>query len=311
MQTMTMPEPRRTEPRHVAVLLTVHNRREQTLACLDALLSQQGLDGLDVRVVLVDDGCTDGTAEAVRARFPEVEILRGDGSLLWSGGMREAIGYVLARPGRIDYHLWLNDDTRLEPDALARLLGCHRHLAVRGSAHSIVVGSTVDPETGALTYGGFRRIWPLPFLRRVRPSAAPQQCTTMNGNCVLVPASVVQQLGNLDPDLTHLRGDIEYGLRAWRQGVEVWLAPGTIGACAANPVGLWRDLELPLGERLASLSRPKYGIAEKNLVARRYYGPLWFLSPLAVLAYILASHAVARLLRLLGGRRGGAGATPR
>ena len=50
------------------VLMTSHNRRAKTLACLASLAAQDA--DLDVRVVLVDAGSQDGTREQVAATFP-------------------------------------------------------------------------------------------------------------------------------------------------------------------------------------------------------------------------------------------------
>ena len=75
----------------IAVLMTVHNRKEKTLRCLSSLEETLASwrERFELKVFLTDDGCTDGTAEAVRRKewsFP-VEILQGDGTLFWNGGM--------------------------------------------------------------------------------------------------------------------------------------------------------------------------------------------------------------------------------
>ena len=74
----------------IAVLLTVHNRKAKTLECLQRLYAQQPLEGYQVNVYLTDDGCTDGTPEAVRQQFPQVHIIHGDGNLFWNRGMYTA-----------------------------------------------------------------------------------------------------------------------------------------------------------------------------------------------------------------------------
>ena len=46
--------------------------------------------------ILVDDGSTDGTGEAVQGEFPQVRLLRGDGRLFWGGGLRLAFAAAMA-----------------------------------------------------------------------------------------------------------------------------------------------------------------------------------------------------------------------
>ena len=72
----------------VTAILACHNRRAKTLACLEALASQTAPCRL--RIVLFDDGSTDGTAAAVRRAHPQVDILPGTGDAYWAGGMRDA-----------------------------------------------------------------------------------------------------------------------------------------------------------------------------------------------------------------------------
>ena len=44
----------------IATLITCHNRKDKTLACLDALFSNHLPDRVLLDVFLVDDGSTDG-----------------------------------------------------------------------------------------------------------------------------------------------------------------------------------------------------------------------------------------------------------
>ena len=218
-----------------AVLITCHNRKPKTLACLAALFNQALSPEVTIEVYLVDDSSTDGTAEEVQQAYPQVKILQGDGNLFWNGGMRKAFAEALKQD--YDYYLWLNDDTVLYPEALSTLLATSHYLVEQGDIHSIVVGSTQDPENGALTYGGVvqeYRWHPLRF-RLVQPNETAQRCDTMNGNFVLIPRKVAQLVGNLAPELIHYVADYDYGLRAKNQGCTVWVAPGYAGTCPLNP----------------------------------------------------------------------------
>jgi GT2 family glycosyltransferase len=262
--------------RRIAALMTCHNRREQSIRCLERLHSQ--VLGADLEVFLVDDGSTDGTAAAVRERFPSIHLLHGDGTLYWTGGMRMAMQAAI--PGKFDFYLWLNDDTRLYPDAIERLLKTNDTLVSRGEAPVIVVGSICDPESGALTYGGSvhaSRWQPLRF-RRIPASMEPVRCDVFNGNCVLFSRDAVERVGNLDPSLHHAAGDYEYGLRASKCGVTSWIAPGIYGECRRNPIrGTWEDHTVPLLKRYKML----LGVKGHPPIPRlNYYyhhgGKFWF-----------------------------------
>lgn len=65
----------------IAVLLTVFNRKDKTLKCLQHLFNQLPIEGYSIDVYLTDDGCTDGTPEAVKEQYPQVNIIHGDGNL--------------------------------------------------------------------------------------------------------------------------------------------------------------------------------------------------------------------------------------
>lgn len=261
----------------VAVLMTCHNRREQTLACLGALRAAQIEARQSCEVYLLDDGSSDGTAEAVANEFPHVHLLRGDGSLFWNRGMHRAFEAALDRG--YDFYLGLNDDTLLYPDALQRLLACHGRITRESGRSGIVAGSTRDAASGELTYGGqVREKWwkPLTF-QVVSPRDCPVECDTATWNVVLIPDVVARRLGNLEPSFSHAMGDLDYGLRAKKAGYSNWVMPGFAGTCSDNPLeGTFLDAGIPLLERLRKMAQPK-GLPPKSwlLFCRRHAGPLW------------------------------------
>jgi GT2 family glycosyltransferase len=282
-----------------AVLITCHNRKPKTLACLDALFNQVIPSDLAIDVYLVDDGSTDGTAEAVQQTYPQVKILLGDGTLYWNRGMHKAFAEALQHD--YDYYLWLNDDTLLYPDALSCLWKTSHNLAKQGHEKAIIVGSTHHPDTGKLTYGGVvRSTWWHPFkYRLVEPSTDPQPAETLNGNCVLIPRAVVQILGNLDPAFSHSIGDTDYGLRAHRQGCSVWVAPGYAGKCQTNPPQghPWHDPKFTLKQRWQAVTDKK-GLPpkESKVFCQRHAGWLW-------LFYWLLPYIRLVLVSVLSGTR--------
>ena len=253
--------------------MTCHNRCDITLSCLQTLYQQKAI----FDVYLVDDGSSDGTAEAIKQEYPEVKILKGNGQLFWGGGMR--LAFATAMEHKYEYYLWLNDDTFLNPDAISKLLETHQFLSKQGYAKSIVIGSVTDPVTGELTYGGripSKRLFSFKF-DSIEPGKEPQECSTMHGNCVLIPDSVAEIVGNLDPAFIHAMGDLDYGLRARQLGCSVWIAPGYAGTCSKNSaVNSWADANLSSFKRLQKAIQPKaFPIKARATYTRRHNGVFW------------------------------------
>jgi GT2 family glycosyltransferase len=269
----------------IAILMTCHNRRDKTLACLDSLAKQRLMPTITLKVILMDDGSYDGTSAAVKKQFPEVDIFEGNGTLYWNGGMGTA--FSIARVRGFDAYLLLNDDTILVDDAVSRLIEVYQAADKPAAGRVIVVGSTKCPNGNDITYGGLQKgpRWkPLRFTR-VRPQEAhPVACDTFNCNCVLIPQGVVEVVGNLDEAFTHGMGDIDYGLRAARLGCELLVAPGFVGECELNRgKGLWTNPSLSLLERWSRFIGPK-GLPpmEWLIFTRRHSGlfwPLYWLNP--------------------------------
>lgn len=232
----------------IAVIMTCHNRRDTTLRCLRQLDSQALPHSCRIRTYLVDDGSTDGTAEAVAVEHPEVSVVPGTGNLYWTGGMLLADAAAMADDP--DYLLWLNDDVELADGAIASLIDTARNLGDK----SIVVGATVDPDSGAATYGGYRRFGRPLDLQLVEPNGELQRVDTMNGNVVLVPRMVRERVGALDGRFQHNMSDMDYGFRAVRAGFDIVVAPETVGACRKNTSkGKWGDPTVPLQERIRAV----------------------------------------------------------
>ncbi len=237
---------------NLAVLMTVFNRKKQTLDCLKKLFDQNmnvSL-GVEIEVFMVDDGCTDGTAKAVAEKFSNVKIIKGTGDLFWNGGMHLAWS-VAIKQKEFDYYFWLNDDTSLEKYALKNLLNTSMYFR----NESIIIGSTCASDNSEkITYGGRSLSTGL-----LKPKQYPQECDYFNGNIVLIPSYCYQILGINDPIFRHSLGDFDYGLRAKSRGVKMYVAPKILGECDihqelatwCNPkksfLKRWKAFRSPLG----------------------------------------------------------------
>ena len=73
----------------VGVAIAVHNGWGVLEPCLTHLLASD-FDG-DLDIVVFDDGSTDNTREHLRDRFPDVQVVIGDGQFWWTGGTNRAV----------------------------------------------------------------------------------------------------------------------------------------------------------------------------------------------------------------------------
>lgn len=231
----------------IAVLITCFNRRESTLACLERLYGQELPANHELITVLVDDGSKDGTGDAVRESFPQVEILKGDGNLYWCGGMR--VAWAHAAKSDPDYYLLLNDDTLIEKNAISELLG----LCQSPESRTIAVASIVDPNTYRASYGGVAKGTGLAI-----PDGQPTSCATFNANCVIVTRAVYREMGMLHSVYSHAMGDTDYGFHASKRGIEILSSGSFLGTCELN-IGrdVWRDRSLDRRARFKALQSPK------------------------------------------------------
>lgn len=231
------------------IIIPVYNRKLITLKCLENLKQVESL--LCYQVVVVDDGSTDGTQLAIKALYPEVVVLSGDGNLWWTGAIKCGMEYAIDHGA--DYLFWLNDDCLPQPGAIETLLN-----VAKKSAQTIVGGQSLDPKSLEPSYGGV-------VLRRgkIQPINAPSdgfiECEGLNGNLVCFSKDVVQAIGYPDERrFPQYHGDTAYTHQAKTRGYKLVIAGKAIAYCQndhdylpslaywlktdASPQRLWQEL---------------------------------------------------------------------
>lgn len=218
------------------VIVASHNRARTTESALRSLHEAISEAGVEYDVTLFDDGSSDDTIARATAVVDQLTVVRGDGSAFWARSMATAESAVLARDDvrDDDWLLWFNDDVLLERAGFRSLFeGASRR------KEGIVVGSTVDPDSGALTYGGLRRegLHPLAFALVQPPVDATdaERVDAFNGNVVLMPVHIARTVGPIDGGFSHAYADVDYGMRATSKGVPIWVVGGAAGHCSRNP----------------------------------------------------------------------------
>ncbi len=263
---------------NAAVLMTCHNRREKTIDSLSALFNIEKPGFLFFDVYLVDDGSTDGTGEAVKKFFPDVNIIKGNGCLFWNGGMRLAWNTSVKKK-EYDFYIWLNDDTMLFSSAITELFDSFNEAFANDGKPAIIVGSCqTNSDINEFSYGGRTDNGP------VIPNGKLQKCKYINGNIVLISKEIYSKTGNLSDKFTHAMGDFDYGLRAAKNGFESYITKRFIAVCPPNEgKPAWCNPEISIKERWKSLHSPNgLNIKEYIVFRKKHWGLKWVIYTLKV-----------------------------
>lgn len=254
----------------VEAVIPVHNRRELTLACVARLEAARAqLPGL--RVTVVDDGSSDGSAEALKAAHPWVRVLRGDGSLWWSGAMN--LGVQAALDGGAEAILSLNDDTDAAPELLEALA-----TAAALEPKSLWAPLAVHSDDGALVHSGyvFRpwKGWSAWHEGQAVPEG-PYSVGGLPGACVWIPADAFRKAGLYAADeLPQYHADIEFCVRAGRHGFPSRVLPS-------------QSLKVRRNERNTGLGSPAL---TRKALRHMFSWPQGVYAPKALFAFYRRTH---------------------
>jgi rhamnopyranosyl-N-acetylglucosaminyl-diphospho-decaprenol beta-1,3/1,4-galactofuranosyltransferase len=208
-------------PLQVIAVLVTYNRRDLLLESLAAVLSQtRPADA----VIVVDNASTDGSAAAVRARFPAVQLAELGANYGGAGGFAYGMGLALAAGADV---IWaMDDDTVPEPGALLALLKARD--SHPGGPPALVASRVIWTDGRAHPMNTPRR---KPFASRAeRAAAGTSGCVPVRSASfvsVLIDAAVCRRRGLPRADYFLWNDDFEFTTRLLR-GSTGLLCPASV-----------------------------------------------------------------------------------
>ncbi|SHK88777.1 glycosyltransferase family 2 protein [Hymenobacter psychrotolerans] len=204
----------------LCIVIPVFNRLAYTRACLDSLRAQTEQS---FRVIVVDDGSTDGTAEALATDYPEVTVLPGTGSLFWTAGVNLGLRHALSQGA--SWLMTMNNDVVAYPDFVARMLE-----AANSRPPALYGAFELDARTRQPVYAGGWLNWRTGSFRRLLDDVPPAQrqgqwpTECLPGRGLLIPRAVFERIGLFAADiLPHYYADYDFTHQARLAGFEVYL----------------------------------------------------------------------------------------
>ena len=228
--------PAASRARALDVVVVTRDTLDLTLRCAAAVLGQR-LGGLDVRLIVVDNGSRDGTADAIATRWPDVTVLRNKADRGYARACNQGI-----RAGQSEFVLILNSDAFPRRGALGRLVA---FLAAH-SDHSVAAGLLVDagtdrPQVGFAVRGyptllaqlallaGLERLWPHNPLSRHQALPNFDYSRTQDveaqpaGACLACRRSDFEAVGGFDEEFHYWFEDVDLVLRLRARGRVVYI----------------------------------------------------------------------------------------
>ncbi|HVV25575.1 MAG TPA: glycosyltransferase family 2 protein [Candidatus Saccharimonadales bacterium] len=207
----------------VAVVVPNWNGADQLGACLDSLLAQS----LKARVIVVDNGSSDGSLELLE-KYPSVEVIRHQKNLGFTGGVNT--GFKRAMELKLRYVAAFNNDAVADKHWLEQLVAAlsqHPKVGIVTSKILTADGKKIDST------GDYLTVWGLPYPRGRGESDIDKydedtEIFGASGGASLYRVSMLEAIGLFDDDFFAYYEDVDLSFRAQLAGWQVRYEPRAV-----------------------------------------------------------------------------------
>jgi hypothetical protein len=214
---------------NLSIVIVNWNTRDMLATCLESVLASVAY--LEMEVIVVDNASSDGSAQMVRERFPQVCLIENQTNV----GFARANNQALQRcQGRLV--LLLNSDTRVLGDALGQLVAFMEGHPRAGAAGSTLLNDdgSLQPSCHPMLTPG-REFWRLIFLDALLhratygaefwKSSQARQVEVIKGACLMLRREALSEVGLLDESYFMYTEEMDLCLRLAKAGWQLWWVP--------------------------------------------------------------------------------------
>jgi N-acetylglucosaminyl-diphospho-decaprenol L-rhamnosyltransferase len=218
----------------VSVIIVSYNTRDMTCACIESVLTYG--QNVDQEVIVLDNVSSDGSADAISSRFPQVELIRSNENHGFGKGNN-----VAAKQAKGDYLLLLNPDTLLLDNAIEKLLAFakRRPEAKMWGGRTLRGDRTLDPQS-AWTFMSLRSLFSaavglsavFPNSRLFNPESIPdwdrsteREVDMITGCLLLMKRGFWEELGGFDEKFFMYAEETDLCYRAYKLGARPTTTP--------------------------------------------------------------------------------------
>jgi len=197
----------------VYILLPVHNRKKITLDFIKSLKKQTYEK---IFLILIDDGSTDGTADAVIDEYKNTHVIYGNGNLWWAGSLQKGYEYLVnsANVSENDHILIMNDDTSFNEDYIENGIKI-----IQKNPQYLLGSVAISAQNGKVLDSGKKVNW---RGYKIEDIANDEKVECLSTRGLFIPILSFVDIGGFHPYLLpHYLSDYEYTIRAVNKGYKL------------------------------------------------------------------------------------------
>lgn len=238
----------------LAVIILSFNTKEMLRNCLNSIFEKKWATNL--QVIVVDNASSDGSAQMVKDDFPKVKLILNKTNSGFAAGNNLGIKAVKA-----DYYLLLNSDTVVSPKSFDKLVEyASSNKCAISSCQLAFADGNFQPNAGELPTLLPVFMWLTgldDILKKFIDFASYQardrkyylkdrEVGWVSGSVMLINKEVIQKVGLLDENIFMYGEDVEYCLRAKKNGFRIgWTKQAEIvhlggGSSSSPKYNQWR-----------------------------------------------------------------------
>lgn len=210
----------------VYIIILNWNGKHLLDRCLKSLKT---LTYSNYKIVVVDNGSTDGSQEFIFKNYPEVHLIKNKKNLGFAEGNNRGIRYAILN--NAEYIVLLNNDTEVTAEWLNKLVEKaekNSSIGILGSKMLLYADPKKINSTGLnLNWLGY--CWDRGLYEENTEKWNKEDVVLgVSGSALFVKRQVIEKIGLLDPNYFIYFEDIDFCMRAWNAGYECLYVPDAI-----------------------------------------------------------------------------------
>ncbi len=212
----------------ISFIIVNWNTRGILINCLNSIYKT--VKDVDYKICVVDNNSTDGSQEAIKKHFPEVNLIENKTNTGFAHANNQALKIMQGR-----FAVLLNSDTILQEEAIKNLL-----TFMNGSPEAGIAGvqllnddgskqNSIDNfpslETEIFNKSILRLLFPNKYPSKGRNYTSPIEVDSVIGACMMVRKEAMDEVGVLDEDYFIFLEETDWCFRMHEKGWKVYHVP--------------------------------------------------------------------------------------